>query len=842
MARFETWFEQDLKKPIKVQYLRNTLFTMDNEANLIGVRLFENGTPATLSGSVSATIIRPDEQTVPIAGVVSGNEVSVVLPQAVYAYNGSFSLVIKLTTDNEVTTVCAAVGTIFRSETEAVVDPGTLITDINTLIARINEAVESIPMDYSVLSDEVADIKNEVNDGTQSHSLKRSNNQYNWRDGFKNWKYDSKVVTTSLGVSFIFPYTGSSQRQVVLIDDCTDILSTATAVTLYVFSSTPVLDSTGTSVSSISITSGVLKGGITQETAGYAMLTVMFASGTSADTIRNYGNKLSRSLMVAPLASGYNLPYSDYYLLDIKKKNLNSELNSDTTLAKSGEYADSKTTGNSLDALVLPDKQRSYNLYNLRDGYKNWDFADGKIKANNKAVAFVMAIPSGRTVFRIDDCSSIIDLATAKSARWDSASPAVGDSVTVLTIVYSSGAFYGTCNQNSNGYGVISFTFGNNTEAEVEVFARTLKKHLVIAPLESGYVLPYKDYYIPKYDSDEMNDETKSKLNQNKWYGKKIWWCGTSIPEGQDTAIGSEGNGLTYPGLVGKLLGATVINKSLGSSMCRANVRTGNYVNALSHNLIFSLSQTAEEKQYLIDNWSTIRQVLNDPNTYESLSSISSNVIGASFESRLMPYLDGTYDMPDLFVFDHGHNDWKTFYTMPDGTTPDTELKPTTDNISGNILAEDTYMTANSNAKLISFFTEISAIPQSKRNAFIASVNRNCFIGAVNFLCTLILSKNPRARIVFIGNLDNWAKPQVQPAQDYLANSWEFPIIRMWEYTGFCDHYIPNTATFWSDTGTTDLTMKQIYCKDGVHPHSDTTGDTIPMYAHIIANALKGIN
>lgn len=160
--QFETWFEQDLKKPIRVQYMKSTFFTLDSDANLIGVRVFDGGSPATLSGAVSATVIRPDNQTVPIAGEINGNAVSVVLPQAAYAFNGQFSIVIKVTDGSEVTTVCAAVGTIFRSETEAVVDPGTLITDINALIAQIEEAVESIPLDYSDLVEEVSDLENTV--------------------------------------------------------------------------------------------------------------------------------------------------------------------------------------------------------------------------------------------------------------------------------------------------------------------------------------------------------------------------------------------------------------------------------------------------------------------------------------------------------------------------------------------------------------------------------------------------------------------------------------------------------------------------------------------------------
>lgn len=330
--------------------------------------------------------------------------------------------------------------------------------------------------------------------------------------------------------------------------------------------------------------------------------------------------------------------------------------------------------------------------------------------------------------------------------------------------------------------------------------------------------------------------------DMNKWKGKRIWWCGTSIPAGKDPTYSK-----SYPQLVGEYLGATVYNESLGSSMCRANVRTGDYVNAYAINIMYALTQTLEEKENIINNWDTLKQVMTSVSGYETLTdAMKAEMRRASFDNRLVPYLDGTNPMPDLFVFDHGHNDWKQVYSMPNpdgsGTIPDIELKPTAANISNGLLAQDAFMVANNNAKLVSYYGGLSTIPQSVRNEFIASVNRNCFIGAVNFLCTLILHKNPRARIVFIGNLDNWERAEVWKAQEAIAQSWEFPIVKMWEYTGFSGHYIPGTEHFWSTSGTMAQTMKQIYCRDGIHPGTDTTGVTVDMYARIIANALKNIS
>jgi hypothetical protein len=111
-----------------------------------------------LSGTVSANIIRPDGGTVAATGTFSGNECSVVLPAAAYAYPGVATIVIKLTDSGVVTTLLAVVVTIYRTSTDTAVDPGTIIPSIQTLldqidaaIASVDAAIASIPADYSSL-------------------------------------------------------------------------------------------------------------------------------------------------------------------------------------------------------------------------------------------------------------------------------------------------------------------------------------------------------------------------------------------------------------------------------------------------------------------------------------------------------------------------------------------------------------------------------------------------------------------------------------------------------------------------------------------------------------------
>ena len=132
MARIETWFEQDLRKMLKVQVLTGNLFSQDNEGNLIGVTVTDGGEPATLEGTVSANVIRGDGGTVAVTGTLSGNKASVVLPQAAYAVPGLVTIIIKLTDSDSgvITTLAAMTAIVYRTSTDTVVDPGTIISFI----------------------------------------------------------------------------------------------------------------------------------------------------------------------------------------------------------------------------------------------------------------------------------------------------------------------------------------------------------------------------------------------------------------------------------------------------------------------------------------------------------------------------------------------------------------------------------------------------------------------------------------------------------------------------------------------------------------------------------------
>lgn len=137
MPQVKTWLKTDLSKPIQVRSLSGELFTFDNHGNVIGVEVYENGEPVTLTGTIIGYVIRPDGDTVYIEGEKSGNRAKIVLPSAAYAYVGEVTIVIRIVNDNEKTVLAACKAHVTRSETDDVVDPGEVIPGLEDLPVRV---------------------------------------------------------------------------------------------------------------------------------------------------------------------------------------------------------------------------------------------------------------------------------------------------------------------------------------------------------------------------------------------------------------------------------------------------------------------------------------------------------------------------------------------------------------------------------------------------------------------------------------------------------------------------------------------------------------------------------
>lgn len=157
MAQFYNIFKVELNTGACPVVSLRQIHYADKLANRVGVEAYFNGLPQTLAGTCSGTAILSDGSTVAISGgQVSGNTAYIELPAGCYSVEGQIRVFVKLTTGGVTTTLLAAVGTVMLTETDTVIDPGTIIPSVSQLISDIEDAVASIPSDYSNLITSIA--------------------------------------------------------------------------------------------------------------------------------------------------------------------------------------------------------------------------------------------------------------------------------------------------------------------------------------------------------------------------------------------------------------------------------------------------------------------------------------------------------------------------------------------------------------------------------------------------------------------------------------------------------------------------------------------------------------
>ena len=111
----------DMNSPVKMQYLDGSMFTYDNGGNTINVDVFDKGVPVTITGDVTANVIRADGGTVVVTGDKSSNRAFVILPQAAYNVPGAVTIVIKVAENSTVMTIAALTAMVYPSKTATIV-------------------------------------------------------------------------------------------------------------------------------------------------------------------------------------------------------------------------------------------------------------------------------------------------------------------------------------------------------------------------------------------------------------------------------------------------------------------------------------------------------------------------------------------------------------------------------------------------------------------------------------------------------------------------------------------------------------------------------------------------
>lgn len=151
MAQIEAWFNQDLKQPVKVNYLDGVLFNADNDGNLIGVNVFSDGEEVTLSGSVTGYCVLPSGVSVPVAGTIptGSNKAYIILPDTVYTVPGVVNIIIKIIDGTTITTVCAVIANMIGTG-DVITNPSTATVEAwSAQITATLEALEAGAVLYS---------------------------------------------------------------------------------------------------------------------------------------------------------------------------------------------------------------------------------------------------------------------------------------------------------------------------------------------------------------------------------------------------------------------------------------------------------------------------------------------------------------------------------------------------------------------------------------------------------------------------------------------------------------------------------------------------------------------
>jgi hypothetical protein len=142
--------------------------------------VFNNGSPASLSGSVVGYCVLATGAAIPVSGILSDNTAYIVLPNSAYSVPGLINIIIKLASNSTVTTLAAICMTIVGVGS-VVIDPSAAIIDewtaqINAVIATVQGNSVRFDTSQSLTSEQKAQAK--LNIGATYSAVQISGDDY----------------------------------------------------------------------------------------------------------------------------------------------------------------------------------------------------------------------------------------------------------------------------------------------------------------------------------------------------------------------------------------------------------------------------------------------------------------------------------------------------------------------------------------------------------------------------------------------------------------------------------------------------------------------------------------
>lgn len=330
-----------------------------------------------------------------------------------------------------------------------------------------------------------------------------------------------------------------------------------------------------------------------------------------------------------------------------------------------------------------------------------------------------------------------------------------------------------------------------------------------------------------------------------------VLWVGTSISSG-NVVDGVPNN---YPQMVADALGFKLYNNSIGASFVTFYPNNG-IVNDESYywqnksdikeHVGYCLSAT---KQDVENKFRPILERIKANDSSMTDADIE-HYIGvwkwASYEDRIIPYIDGTIASCDVVVIDHGYNDRDNIVGIA-GNYADATLDYSSTTGAGG--TGDKYPDPN-RFKGWYFINHFGDRDYFQGELYMNGCYQHAidgtggmkheYMGALTHIIMAIKKTNPKVKIV-IGNYFAQRHPYQDDLSPYICRANEgvakwlsLQCVNVYQYTGIIN------KTYTDNSGNTQSDFWR-FCPDGVHPHTDSTGHSNRVIAGVYINALRGI-
>ena len=330
-----------------------------------------------------------------------------------------------------------------------------------------------------------------------------------------------------------------------------------------------------------------------------------------------------------------------------------------------------------------------------------------------------------------------------------------------------------------------------------------------------------------------------------------VLWVGTSIPSGNIV----DGVANNYPKMVADALGFNLYNNSIGASFVTFYPNNG-IVNDESYNwqkkadikehVGYCLSATKQD----VEN--KFRPILERIKANDSTMTDADieHYIGvwkwASYEDRIIPYIDGTIASCDTVIIDHGYNDRDNIVGCA-GNYADATLDYSSTTGTGG--TGDKYPDPN-RFRGWYFINHFGDRDYFQGELYMGGCYQHAidgsggmkheYMGALTYLIMAIKKVNPNIKII-IGNYfaqrnpyQDDLSPYITRANEGVAKWLSLQCVNVYKYTGIIN------KTYTDKNGITQSDFYR-FCPDGVHPHTDLTGRSNRIIASVYINQLRGI-